>query len=163
MKFITAMTLLFTLVGCQSIMEQHKKNMAALCSYDGAYSKGVEHAENEGKSQASQTLSSCDSAVLKQAMKGYNAGYASVMEQENSGTDVIGDLLGSVFGSKNKKSKKKKEGLHLCEIDVFTDSYSAKGASRAEALYKTKTACTTSRNDDFFCKKDSKYKCKKLY
>ena len=66
------LTLLISLCGCQTIMDEYNKQMALLCTYDGAYSKGVEHAEGQEGSQASTTLTNCNSASMANALKGYN-------------------------------------------------------------------------------------------
>ncbi len=137
---------LVTLCGCQTIMEEHKRQMAVLCTYEGAYSKGAEHAENQEGSKASVTFALCGAQAKEEALRGYNDGYASYSESSSQGS--IRPVLSS----------------YVCEIEVFTEKFSEKGRSRAEALHNTKTTCSNSRHDgDFFCSKTSDYNCKKLF
>lgn len=155
MKIITLITAMAFLSGCQAIMEEHRRQMVTMCTYDGAFSEGVQDAESGEGSQASQKLSSCTPNIKSQALRGYNDGYASVRANDNS----IGGIIGSVIDSHVKV-----DSSYNCEIEVFTDTFSAKGSSRAEALHNAKQVCTSRRDgDDFFCKKSSEYKCFKLY
>lgn len=152
-KYILLLTYLTTLCGCQMMIEEYKKQLSVLCTYEGAYSKGVEHAENGERSQASSELSACSSTTSTQALKGYNDGYMSIKNQENNTSTQI-----NVIGSGTQKSSS-----YICEIEVFTDTYSAKGRSRSEALYNTQKICSSKKGDKFFCEDKSEYKCQKLY
>lgn len=155
MKIITLTTAVVLLSGCQAMMEEHRRQMATMCTYDGAFSEGVQDAEAEEGSQASQKLSNCASGAKAQALRGYNEGYSSARANENS----IGGMIGNVINSHVRGGSS-----YNCEIEVFTDTFSAKGSTRAEALYNAKQICTSRRDgDDFFCKKNSEYKCNKLY
>jgi len=141
------------LTSCQALMEEHQRQMAILCTYEGAYSAGVQDFQNGETSSAMQRLSSCQTQSMPQAMRGYNDGYAQVNAQPTTMGGVIGQVIDQ---SRNR--------AFACEITVFTDTFSAQGRSRNEALYNAKQKCTSSRHDgDFFCGKNSEYRCQELY
>lgn len=147
--------LLLVLASCQSLQEADQRYMETLCTYDGAYSKGVEDAQKGENSQATSALSYCPSETKAEALRGYNDGYAAITEPDNSPGGIFGQVLKSTGIIKE---------LYNCEIEVFTETFSAKGRSKQEAIYKAKQVCTAERKDDiFFCKDVSKYHCTKVY
>lgn len=153
MKKYILLTSITAFCGCQALMEEYKNQLTAICTYDGAYSKGVEHAENDEKSQATSTLSACTGIALSQALKGYNDGYMSIKNQENNTSTQI-----NIVGSSSQTNSS-----HVCEIEIFTDTFSAKGRTKSEALYNTQQVCIKRRKDKLFCENKSEYKCQKLY
>lgn len=151
-KLITTLLLLI-LTNCQALREEHQRQMAVLCTYEGAYSAGVQDYENGEGSNALQKLSGCDAQTRGDALRGYNDGYAQIKSQPNS----IGGIIDLVID-------KTRNSVFSCEITVFNDTYRAKGRTRNEALFNTKQDCTSKRADkDFFCKNLSEYRCGQVY
>jgi len=143
------------LTSCQALMEEHQRQMAVLCTYEGAYSAGVEDFQNNESSRATQKLSGCQPQAMQQALRGYNDGYAQV--GANAQPTTIGGIIGQVIDQTRDQS-------FSCEIKVFTDTFSAKGRTQNEALFNAKKKCRLSRHDgDFFCKKNADYRCSQLY
>ena len=141
------------MTSCQAMMEEHQRQIAVLCTYEGAYSAGVQDLQNGESSRAMQRLSGCQAQALQESMRGYNDGYAQVASQPGT----IGGIIDQVIGQNPNQ-------VFTCEIKVFTDTFSAKGRTQNEALFNAKRNCRNSRHDgDFFCKKNADYSCSQLY
>lgn len=148
------------LTGCQALKEEHRRQMATLCTYDGAFSKGVKDAEEQTGSNAIQTMSPCSPELKAMAIRGYNHGYASITSTKPVGVNgPVGNFLNDVLEDSVAKGN-----LFNCEINLFSSTYSAQGKSKEEALFNAKQKCTNQRHDgDFFCKNETEYSCSKLY
>ncbi len=127
--------LFFTLILLTSCAQFKKNWIASNCNPDGAYSMGVQDAQNSKEHDNADFVHCGEGFNIGSLQKSYSQGFSSV---KGNSLHILRTTL------------ERADDYYECSYNVFNDNFSAGGNSVSEAKYKILQKCKRSEHS-FYC------------